>query len=209
MTHRRDVRGTFERIAEPFARTREHPWPEVETFLVDRRAATALDLGCGNGRHSALLAERANRVLAVDAAKSLLSVSRRRSAEEGWTAAHLLGDAAALPLATGSVELGLYIATLHHLPSRELRVASLDELARVLAAGGSALVSAWSTEHERFDRSSGFDTTVEWTLADGEAVDRFYHIYDPDEFDRDLGASDLEVTTLVVSSGNCYAVVEA
>jgi trans-aconitate methyltransferase len=57
------VHHTYDRIAAHFAQTREYPWPEVESFLDGRTAEVALDLGCGNGRHAELLAERADRVL--------------------------------------------------------------------------------------------------------------------------------------------------
>lgn len=205
---RRGVRATYERIAEHFATTREYAWPEVVEFCEGRRAETALDVGCGNGRHAELLADHACRVVGVDASRGLLSVARDRAPE-----AHLVqGDAAGLPLADGAADLAVYVATLHHLPTRELRRRSLDELARVLAAGGTALVSAWSTAHDRFDASAddpeGFDTAVDWTLPGGETVPRFYHVYAPAEFDADLAASDLSVVDSRVSSGNCYAVVE-
>ncbi|MFC6726055.1 SAM-dependent methyltransferase, partial [Halobium palmae] len=72
---------------------------------------------------------------------------------------------------------------------------------------GRAVVSAWSTEHDRFDATEGFDTTVDWTLPGGERVGRFYHIYDPAEFRADLDASALRAVETFVSSGNCYAVV--
>jgi ubiquinone/menaquinone biosynthesis C-methylase UbiE len=204
---RRGVRATYERIAEHFATTREHPWPEVEAFCEGRHAATALDVGCGNGRHAELLAAHADRVVGVDASRGLLAV-----ASERVPGADLLaGDAARLPLAEGSVDLAVYVATLHHLPTRELRRTSLDELARVLGADGVALVSAWSTAHDRFDASAddevGFDTEVDWTLPGGETVPRFYHVYAPAEFDADLAASALSVVDSRVSSGNCYAVV--
>ena len=205
---RRGVRATYERIAEHFATTREYPWPEVEAFCEGRRAATALDVGCGNGRHAELLADHADRVVGVDASRGLLAVARGRAPE-----AHLVqGDASRLPLADDSVDLAVYVATLHHLPTRDLRRASLDELARVLAADGAALVSAWSTAHGRFDASAddetGFDTEVDWTLPGGETVPRFYHVYAPAEFEADLAASALSVVDSRVSSGNCYAVVE-
>ena len=68
-------------------------------------------------------------------------------------------------------------------------------------------MSAWSTEHDRFDREAGFDTTVDWTLPGGDTVPRYYHIYSPTEFEADLSASALDVVDVDVSSGNCYAVV--
>ncbi|MFC6771880.1 class I SAM-dependent methyltransferase, partial [Halorubrum pallidum] len=117
------------------------------------------------------------------------------------------GDAAALPVADDAIGLAVYVATLHHLPTRDARIRSLDELARVLDADGTALVSAWSTAHDRFERESGFDTTVDWTLPGGETVPRYYHVYAPDEFEVDLAESRLSVVESTVSSGNCYAVV--
>jgi ubiquinone/menaquinone biosynthesis C-methylase UbiE len=206
---RAGVRDTYDRIADHFSATREYAWPEVESFLADRAGSVGLDVGCGNGRHAELLADATDRVCALDVSRGLLDEARERVAgTEAKTAVRpVQGDASCLPVSTGLVDLAVYVATLHHLPSRELRVASLDEVARVLAPGGRALVSAWSTAHDRFDAEEGFDTTVDWTLPGGERVPRFYHIYSPDEFRADLDASGLEAVEVFVSSGNCYAVV--
>jgi ubiquinone/menaquinone biosynthesis C-methylase UbiE len=206
---RAGVRDTYDRIADHFSATREYAWPEVESFLADRQGTVGLDLGCGNGRHAEPLADPTDRVLAVDVSRGLLDEARERVAgTDADTAVRLLqGDAAALPIRDDAVDLAVYVATLHHLPSRDLRVASLDELARVLAPGGRALVSAWSTAHDRFDAEDGFDTTVDWTLPGGERVPRFYHIYSPEEFRAELDASGVAPVEVFVSSGNCYAVV--
>ncbi|WP_135534219.1 class I SAM-dependent methyltransferase [Halostella pelagica] len=204
-----DVRDTYDRIAGHFAETREYPWPEVESFVEDApRSEVALDLGCGNGRHAELLAAHTDRVLACDISRGLLATARSRLSERNIDADLLQGDASAVPLATDSVSLAVYVATLHHLPTGDARLASLDELARVLSTGAPGLVSAWSTAHDRFDAGEGFDTTVDWTLPGGETVPRFYHVYSPDEFESDLAESDLGVRSAFVSSGNCYAVVE-
>ncbi|MFC7098590.1 class I SAM-dependent methyltransferase [Halobaculum marinum] len=208
-----DAAATYDRIAEHFSQTREYAWPEVESFLDGREGAVALDIGCGNGRHCAPLADRARRVVGVDVSGGLLREARARAVERGYAAgvSFARGDAAALPVADDAADLAVYVAALHHLRPRERRVASLSEVARVLAPGSRALVSAWSTAHDRFDASAdadvGFDTEVDWTLPGGETVPRFYHIYAPAEFDADLAASDLRVVESTVSSGNCYAVV--
>ncbi|WP_049982199.1 class I SAM-dependent methyltransferase [Halorubrum sp. BV1] len=204
-----DPQATYDRIAAHFSKTREHPWPEVESFLADRSATTALDVGCGNGRHTESLADRARSVVGVDLSRELLreAVERARDSDFDDVASFVHGDAAALPVADDAVGLAVYVATLHHLPTRDARVRSLDELARVLEPEGTALVSAWSTAHDRFDREDGFDTTVDWTLPGGETVPRYYHIYAPREFDADLAESRLSVVESTVSSGNCYAVV--
>ncbi|WP_226041253.1 class I SAM-dependent methyltransferase [Natrinema sp. DC36] len=209
-TRRADVRDTYDRIATHFASTREYAWPEVEAFVdahATERAGVGLDLGCGNCRHAELLEPRLESVIGLDVSRGLLETGRERALERGFDVELVQGDASTLPLADDSIDIAVYVATLHHLPTRAARRASLDELARVLAPDGRALVSAWSTAHDRFEETEGFDTTVEWTLPGGEPVDRFYHIYAPDEFEADLDESDLALLEWELSSGNCYATV--
>lgn len=199
---RRDVRRVYEDIAPHFSETRHHAWPEVTTFLDERTGGRGLDVGCGNGRHLEVLGESVETAVGVDASRELLSIARDRV---GSVAAVLAGDAARLPIADGTMDLGLYVATIHHLPDQDLRVSSLNELARVLTPGGEALVSSWSTEADRFDQEEAFDTTLEWTLPSGETVDRYFHIYNPVSFQRDLECSALTVEDHFISTGNCYA----
>ena len=204
------VREVYDEIADHFAETRRHAWPEVEEFLATAEGgAFGLDVGCGNGRHTELLARHVDHALGLDASRRLLAHARDRAADGDARASFLQGSAGRLPIADGSIDLSLYVATIHHLPSRDRRRGSLDELARVLRDGAPALVSAWSTAHDRFDASgdadTGFDTTIDWTLPGGETVGRFYHIYAPAEFERDLRASALTLEGVEVSSGNCYA----
>jgi SAM-dependent methyltransferase len=174
------------------------------------RSGVGLDIGCGNGRHAESLSAVVGRVVGVDVSAELLATARQR-AEERRTdpRPHLIqADASSLPVGSNTVDIAVYVATLHHLRPRSRRVASLSELSRVLAPGGRALVSAWATAHDRFDADSGFDTTIPWTLPGGESVPRFYHIYDPAEFAADIRDSGLGVVATTVSSGNCYAVVD-
>ncbi|GAA0201471.1 class I SAM-dependent methyltransferase [Haladaptatus pallidirubidus] len=205
--NRGDVQATYDRIAAHFAKTREYAWPEVESFLDGRRADTALDLGCGNGRHAELLTAHAERVVGADVSAGLLAEASARARERGFEANLVQCDAAHIPLAANSIDLAVYVATLHHLMTRAARVGSLDELGRVLSPDGVALVSAWSTAHDKFDQEDAFDTTVDWTLPGGETVPRFYHIYSPEEFREDVAESALVPDDVSISSGNCYAVV--
>lgn len=211
MTDRRDIAGTYDRIAEHFSSTRKYAWPEVEAFLEehesDRRINIALDLGCGNGRHAELLEPLADRVVGIDASIGLLREAELRAADRDFDVAVVAGDASRIPLDTATVDLAVYVATIHHLPTRDARVDSLVELARVLNPDGVALVSAWSTAHPKFDHEEGFDTTIDWTLPGGETVPRYYHIYSPDEFREDLDAAPVVVEAFEISSGNCYATI--
>lgn len=207
MDESRRVRETYDRIASHFASTREYAWPEVESFLRGRKGTVGLDIGCANGRHTELLAARTERTIGLDVSGGLLSEAHKRTEERGFSAGLIQGDAASLPIRSSRTDLAVYVATIHHLRTRKTRVESLDELARVLTPEGRAIVSAWSTAHDRFEKEDGFDTTVDWTLPGGETVPRFYHIYDSEEFEADIEASELTLESFEVSSGNCYAVV--
>jgi len=207
-----DLQAVYDRIATHFAQTREYAWPEVESFVTDERdrcggVDRALDLGCGNGRHAQTLAEAGASVVGLDVSRGLLAEARQRAADREFTVDLVHGDAGRLPFSAGEFSQVVYVATLHHLPTREARRQSLSEVGRVLEQGGRGLVSAWSTAHDRFEATEGFDTTVEWTLPGGETVGRYYHIYDPEEFRADLAAASVEVVDCRISSGNCYAVV--
>lgn len=202
------IRDVYDRIATHFADTRAYPWPEVEDFLQGVEGAVGIDVGCGNGRHTETLSDAVDRPLGIDVSRELLTEAVKRRADHGFQAEFLQGEATTLPIQDATVDVGLYVATIHHLRRREERIRSLDELARVLRADGIALLSTWSTAHDRFDRETGFDTTIDWTLPDGETVPRFYHIYDPAEFRADIERSDLRLLEETVSSGNCYATVK-
>lgn len=220
------VQSVYDEIASHFSKTRAYPWPEVEAFLdrcdsVEDGRRRGLDIGCGNGRHTAPLAKIVDRAIGLDLSRELLHEAR--GAMQGgraqnappdsphagnWRATMVQGDARAFPIASDAIDVALYVATVHHLSNREARVESLRELCRVLAPDGVALVSAWSTEHERFaGKDEGFDTTIDWTLPGGETVPRFYHIYAPSEFEVDLQQAGFSIVSLEVSSGNCYATV--
>lgn len=209
------VREVYDEIASHFSKTRAYPWPEVADFLerVDEIGGQGLDVGCGNGRHVAPLGAAVDRVVGLDLSRSLLGQARARIATEFQGAELVQGDAASLPIRDDTIAVCLSIATIHHLPDRAARVESLREIERVLASDGLALVSGWSTAHERFDAptdaAEGFDTTVDWTLPGGETRPRFYHIYSPTEFETDLERADLSIVASYVSSGNCYAEVSA
>jgi SAM-dependent methyltransferase len=131
-----------------------------------------LDVGCGTGEFTRVLAaESAGSVWGVDADPSLLSVARRedgpdatgedragddRSPEdppgEGGSdravAGYLAGDATALPLRTGAVDLAVCQALLVNLPDPVRAVAELRRVSSELVAAvepDNAAVSVEST----------------------------------------------------------------
>ena len=113
--------------------------PVVRAAVGDVRELTALDLGCGTGRHTVWLAEAGARVTAVDFSAGMLAEARRKpGAAEVQFVVHDLHQP--LPFADASFDLVVSGLVLEHL--RDL-FHFFTEARRVLKpAIGRAVVSA-------------------------------------------------------------------
>ncbi len=139
----KEVQKVYDAIARGFDHTRGRPWPEVKLV----RRPPVLDLGCGNGRHAAYLERKGFEVVCADISWGMLKV-----AEMKFKGEKVQCNAAHLPFRDESFSTVLYLATLHHIPSRELRLKSLREVRRVLKEDGKAVISVWALFQPRFFR---------------------------------------------------------
>jgi len=134
-----------------FQGTRRVIFDQLDRLLpsLPNRPPTILDLGCGTGGTTRLLARRGP-TLGVDAV--LLPLQWARQSEPGlcW----LQASAAALPLPDGACDLIVALDVLEHLPDDR---AALAEIARVLRPGGALLltVPAWPVLFSDHDRALG------------------------------------------------------
>ena len=108
-------------------------WPAFADLLPAPGRAT-LDLGCGEGRCGALLAELGHRVTGVDVAPSMVTMA----SETGAYVDVLEADAGRLPFTDGAFDLVLAFMSLHDMDNPG---AAIAEAARVLAAGGRLAVA--------------------------------------------------------------------
>ena len=99
-----------------------------------------LDVGCGTGNAALLAAARGASVTGVDPAWRLLDVARAEARARGLEARFLEGEAAALPLGDGAVEV--VVSVFGVIFAAEAHVAAA-ELSRVSASGGRIVLSAW------------------------------------------------------------------
>jgi SAM-dependent methyltransferase len=106
-------------------------------LLGDIRGRLVLDLGCGSGANSLLLARRGARVVGVDISDALIQLARRRLEMDGVAdqATFVVASAHNLPLAAESVDVIVGMAVLHHL---QVELCS-REVFRVLKTGGRAI----------------------------------------------------------------------
>jgi SAM-dependent methyltransferase len=124
-------------IAGEIAHEHWHRYAFARPLCADRRV---LDVSCGEGYGSALLAGVATSVIGVDIAAQ--AVAHARNAYTGRANLRFVqGSAVALPLADASVDVAVSFETIEHLPAVD-QPRMLAELARVLGTEGVLVLSA-------------------------------------------------------------------
>lgn len=151
------VRQHWNRRADSFDEQPQHAMhsdEQRERWLSVLGAWTAdpprgtLDVGCGTGTISVLLAELGHEVLGVDAAPAMVQRARQKAADAGHDIRFGLGDATALGLVDDAVE---QVVERHLLWTVPDPAAALAEYRRVTAPGGRIVVfeGRWDFEEHR------------------------------------------------------------
>src|SRR5881392_3229436 len=118
---RSELQGLFERLgAEP-------------------RGGTCVEVGCGPGRMTAALAERFDRVLALDVSPAMLERARAAVPDERVEFRAVSGQRLD-GVEDAIADVLVCYLVLQHLPRRDVILGYLEEFARVLKPGGEAFV---------------------------------------------------------------------
>ncbi len=181
--------GTYDRVADPMTR-----WgADVLGRLDPDPDATVLDAGCGTGRVTEMLLERipAGRVVALDAAPSMLVEARRRLARFGdrllFVQADLLDLAPGLLGGLAPVDAVLSTATFHWVLDHDRLFANL---AGVLRPGGRLVAQCGA--HGNIAR------LIDAVAATGQKRTGAWYYATPEDTRRRLeesGFTDIEVWT--------------
>jgi SAM-dependent methyltransferase len=131
---------SFDRLAGHYDRLGQLADSQLDAYLAARLPAQpggrAVDLGCGTGRHAALLAGWFDEVLAVDLSAPMLAFAQRhRSRPNVRYEQRDLG--AVVAERDGRFDFVLSVFTLHHVPD-VARV--LDQVRGLVAPGGQAIL---------------------------------------------------------------------
>jgi len=123
------VRRYFDELAGKFGRdyVPGRSWKGLaETLLQLMPPMVIGDLGAGEGTFSQLLAQRAERVIAVDNSANMVEFGARLAQENGLTnLEYRLGDLESPPIEPNSLDLAFFSQSLHHAlhPARAVRAA--------------------------------------------------------------------------------------
>ncbi|MFI6318035.1 class I SAM-dependent methyltransferase [Nonomuraea sp. NPDC050556] len=102
-----------------------------------RQDDRVLDVGCGTGYLTRILATRAGRVTGVDLSSAMIGYARRRAPAN---CDYVVGEGQALDLPDASFDVVVSSLAVHHIPSGA-RAAAIREMFRVLRPGGRLMIA--------------------------------------------------------------------
>jgi SAM-dependent methyltransferase len=106
------------------------PWDEL------RREAVGIDVGCGSGRWSAMVAPRVGHLHLLDASKEALAVAEQNLAGQYNVTFHL-ASVDEIPLPDSSLDFAFSLGVLHHVPDT---MAAIRSVAAKLKSGAPFLI---------------------------------------------------------------------
>ena len=129
-------------LARWYDRTTRKGMPEIEALAariaaLAPAAAAVLEIAPGPGFLAIELAKRGLSVRAIDISKTFVEIARRNAVEAGEKVQFELGNAAALPMTSASVDFVVCRAAFKNFAQP---VKALAEMRRVLGSGGTALL---------------------------------------------------------------------
>lgn len=115
------TREDFDRIA---LLTEQHGGPPdiYQRYLlhhIPSRCGRTLEIGCGTGTFTRLLASRSQSVVAVDLSPQMIRLAEQQSVDHS-NIEYVLGDVVGLSLPTEGYDCIVSLATLHHLPLHQM-----------------------------------------------------------------------------------------
>lgn len=135
--------GFYNRLIDFCQRRALAPWLKI------RPGMRVLDVGCGVGRWSRLLAARGACVTGVDLSPTMIAEAGRRAAASGLASRcrFVVQDSAALEVAGGSFDLILCVTMLQHILDLGALRSALQRMGRHLAPDGRLVILEAAPTH--------------------------------------------------------------
>jgi len=221
------VRNNYQDIAGDFDATRKKEiWPEIRTFAEKVKSGDSiLDLGCGNGRLLEALKGKDIKYLGVDNSSELISLAKNNYPAQKF----IVGDILALKnnpeITEKSYDFIFCLAAIQHIPSQELRIQALRDMAFKLKDGGEIIISNWNlwankkyrsrliknyflriTGRNEFDFN---DLVFPWKNSRGEEKsERYYHAFTINELKRLARLAGLKILVLKKDKYNLWLILK-
>ena len=151
MMLREEIQKDFDRIAV-LSETESEPVGTYDLFLqqfIPKGCDRALEIGCGTGTFTRLLAAQADHVTATDLSSEMIRIARQRSTDYK-NIEYSLGDVLDMDLASRQFDCIVMIATLHHLRTEPV----LAKLKHALRPEGVFILHDLLTPNGIIDRAT-------------------------------------------------------
>lgn len=221
------VRNNYQDIAADFDATRKKEiWPEIRTFADKvKNGDRVLDLGCGNGRLLEALKDKEIDYLGVDNSSALIFLAKNNYPAQKF----IIGDILALDglkeTPDNYYDFIFCLAALQHIPSRELRITALKNMAAKLKVGGEIIISNWNLwAHKKYrsrliknyflkiigrNELEPNDLVFPWKNSRGEEkTDRYYHAFTGRELKELARAAGLKTSSLKKDKHNLWLILK-
>ena len=147
----------------------EQKHQDVMAALVPLPGAHVLDVGCGNGRITRLIAGLGAHVVGIDPGQSQLEKARALAPLNGER--YVFGVAENLPAADESADVVFFFNSLHHVPETAMDTA-LDEARRALKPDGWLFIAEPLAEGPQFLMQQPLNDETEVRARAFEAIER-------------------------------------
>lgn len=206
------TREDYNRIAPYFASTRQHIWNElkfIEKYI--KNGDVVLDWGCGNGRMVTLLKDKKIQYFGIDQSDELLAIAKKafgNEIENGWV--QFFSSATEEKIFSNDFfDVVLMIASFHHLPSQESRIALLRKTYKEMKQGASLIMTVWNLESEwAKEKTKDWkiigenDYLIPWKNPQGEVLaERYYHHFTKEELKQLLEEAGFTIQQLEFDEG--------
>jgi len=218
------VKNNYQEIAVEFDMTRKKEiWPEIKEYAEKiKDGNSVLDLGCGNGRLIEALRDKKITYLGLDNSSALIKLAKINYPDKEF----LVGDILSLEnVSDNNFDFIFCLATLQHIPSRELRIKALEQMAVKLKDNGEIIISNWNLWGQKKYRPRliknywlkilgknklGFnDLVFPWKNAQGETKsERYYHAYTKKELKKLARLAGLRILELKRDKYNFWIVLQ-
>jgi len=201
----------YDLISGKFSATRKNFWGSLE-FIGDytQNGDNILDFGCGNGRLLEILKNKKIEYYGADVSKELLQLGRARYLNTDLNVHFSKLDPLLTSLAFKSDFFNVVysIATFHHFPGRDYRLAMAKELYRVCASGGHVVITVWNLHQKKYFKNIlrnwknkiFFKSELDWndcyisfTDNQGKKFNRYHHAFTLLELKMLFGQAGFEI----------------
>lgn len=211
-----ECKAVYDKIAPHFAVTRRYLWEDLKPlrdYVKDGDAV--LDLGCGSGRLPQLFDDLKIKYLGVDQSEAQIALARVSNP----TREFVVADIRQVPRPDAAFDRVFAVAVLHHLPTRESRLAALAEMKRLAKLNATIILTNWNLmsraamERVRkgdWQQCGPHDFYVPWKDDGGvERARRYYHAFTADELSELAESSGAEIISQYYSSQGAVSDREA